>query len=274
MSHKLIWNPSVAVIAKTDFCLEGFVDWLNLNDIDPNSDVYKNSPINNLWENVNDDYAGERLIEFAGRHCYQSWQKGRESYEYIRNIIDSNHGSVLEHAHVSFAIQGVSRSLTHELVRHRVGCSPSQQSQRYVDAKDINFVVPPLLIEVTGGGTNDPLITRFYDSCEKSVREYSNLQAELNAAMPAAVKKRVNEAARSLLPNACETRLVWTANYRLLRHFFFLRGGVGADLEIRRLAVYLLEIMQGIAPTVFQDFYFDDSNLDEDIVSVIKCHAN
>lgn len=269
----LIWSPETHVVARTEFVSEEFNDWIDFNGLDevanPNASC---SPLAQLWMDVDDGYAGERLIEFAGRHCYHSWVTGRDRASYIQNIIDMGHGSVLEHPTLSFAIQGVSRSLTHELVRHRVGVAISQESQRYVDAKDIRFVVPPIVSYIAGGAVvqydgdgvprQHPMIEEFTTQCLEARHNYEVLQSSIKARLVASrssvkttLHKRANEAARALLPNAAETRLTWTANYRLLRHFFFVRGGSGADLEIRRLAVQLLEKSKEHAPRAFHDLY-------------------
>src|SRR5947207_9205261 len=101
-------------------------------------------PVN--W--IGDSTDGERLAEFAGRLCYMSQHNPakRETREYLENIKRQGHGSVLEHATYSLLVEGVSRSLTHELVRHRAGFAYSQLSQRYVDESQASFVVPPAVI--------------------------------------------------------------------------------------------------------------------------------
>ena len=266
---KLIHKPQVHVIASTQIHNNGMVQWAkdeNLTSSTCSQDL-KDTPINNLLLDLGDDFAGERLIEFAGRHCYRAWLNGRARDKYITNLIDMNHGSVLEHANITFAMQGISRSLSLELIRHRVGIAISQESQRYVDAKDINMVIPPLLLHLDSPGTGKSLIREFEYDCRASLGSYMDTQRNLTSSLDqlkiggkepdgkaaTRFKKRINEAARSHLPGASETRLVWTANYRLLRHFLFLRGGIGADLEIRRLAVELLTHVQKVAPTVFSD---------------------
>lgn len=213
---------------------------------------------------------GDDLAEFAGRQCYRSWNSGRIPAEYIANLIEMGHGSVFEHAHVPFLITGVSRSLTHELIRHRVGTAYSQESQRYVDAKDLRFVVPPLLANHCAGMSvaeleADPMLSRFRRSCTRALAEYGEFQADLIAMLKdmeesgacikqvTSAKKRANEAARALLPNAAETRLVFTCNLREIRHILMLRGSEAADLEIRRLAVALLEHSRDYAPHFFAD---------------------
>src|ERR1041385_5915653 len=101
-------------------------------------------PVNWLGESTD----GERLAEFAGRLCYMSQKNPakRTTSEYLENIKKQAHGSVLEHATYSLLLEGVSRSLTHELVRHRAGFAYSQLSQRYVDESEANFVIPPAIV--------------------------------------------------------------------------------------------------------------------------------
>src|SRR5215204_1485832 len=97
---------------------------------------------------IGDSTDGERLAEFAGRLCYMSQRNpaNRTTRDYLENIKKQGHGSVLEHANYSILVEGVSRSLTHELVRHRAGFAYSQLSQRYVDESHASFVVPPAII--------------------------------------------------------------------------------------------------------------------------------
>jgi len=259
---ELIWQPDLFAIGQTQFNDGEFEAWLQFND---HGDAFTgvDTPIANLWRDVNEDDSIQRMIEFGGRHCYRAWSKGRGRDEYIRNIIEMEHGSVLEHATINWAIQGVSRSLSLELARHRVGIALSQESQRYVDASDIQFVVPPILAHIAGGSmAGDAHIRDFAANCDRALSAYVTLQGtivdEINASSPnvkslTMLKKRGNEAARALLPNACETRFLWTTNMRILRHFLWLRGGSGADLEIRRMAVHMLQVAQDSAPAIFYD---------------------
>lgn len=264
MITKLIWAPTVFAIGQTQFNEEQFDAWITFNGHNTESMLADSStPLARLWDDVSEDDAIERMIEFGGRHCYRAWEQGRDRADYIANIIDMEHGSVLEHATINWAIQGVSRSLSLELARHRVGIALSQESQRYVDAKDIQFVVPPILAYISGGSMSEARdIQDFARSCSGALSSYVALQRtivdEVVAMGPSVksktmIKKRANEAARALLPNACETRFLWTTNMRLLRHFLWLRGGSGVDLEIRRLAVELLHMAQTYAPSVFND---------------------
>ena len=263
MKNGLIWAPEVFAIGQTQFNEGEFQSWIEHNGFDDQMGAESDSPLSRLWRDMSDEDSLERMIEFGGRHCYRAWTKGRERSDYIRNIIDMEHGSVLEHSTINWAIQGVSRSLSLELARHRVGIAFSQESQRYVDASDINFVVPPIVQYLSGGSmSNADHIVQFHRTQLRALEAYSELQSAIvsevvkrssNVKSLTLIKKRANEAARAHLPNATETRFLWTTNMRLLRHFLWLRGGSGADLEIRRLAVHLLHIAQTSAPSIFND---------------------
>lgn len=257
MTDLLIYEPSVHLVAHTilDDCgIKGAFPDTELDGVRPIDKIYTDAWYMTHAGNAHE--AVDTLPEFAGRFCYRSFRKGRPPAEFFDNILSSGHGSVLEHSSVSFAVAGVSRALSHELIRHRAGTAISQESQRYVDANDVRFVVPPALI----GGD----LTAFRTSCEASLAAYAALQAGL-AGQP---RKRVNEAARSVLPNAAETRFVWTMNLRAARHVCELRGSIHADLEIRRLAVVLARHLKGIAPLIFADF---EVFTDEDSRESTRC---
>lgn len=198
---------------------------------------------------------GERLAEFAGRLCYMSQRNpaNRATKDYLENILKQAHGSVLEHANYSLLIEGVSRSLTHELVRHRAGFAFSQLSQRYVDESDANFVVPPAIV-----GDED-LERAWRSQMEEAQHCYVALVEKLMeryAWVPDRVHRRkmAREAARGVLPNSTETKIVVTANVRAWRSTLELRASEGAEMEIRRLAVALVRLLQREAPAFFADF--------------------
>jgi thymidylate synthase (FAD) len=205
------------------------------------------------------EMGAERLAELAGRVCYMSFgaKQGRKSnVEYMDNIIGSGHGSVLEHGVWNFIISGVSRSFTHELIRHRAGWGYSQLSQRYVDESTADFVEPDLI-------AGDPEAHELWRrSIVASHEAYKQLVDRLGEVVEdsypdlsrTAKRKMARQAARSVLPNATETKIFVTANARALRHFIELRGGPAAEPEIRKVAVKLLEIMRAEAPNVFRDF--------------------
>jgi thymidylate synthase (FAD) len=200
--------------------------------------------------------AAEVLAEIAGRTCYMSFGKGRKSnQEYLENILSSKHGSVLEHAVWNLLITGVSRSLTHELVRHRAGFGYSQLSQRYVDEGDARYVVPPLYQE------NPELREKWQQTIELVRKAYVELaeatsqyvQQKRPEMSPRDRRKWARQAARSILPNATETKIFVTGNGRAWRHFLELRGSPHADTEIRLLAVEVCHVLKKESPNIFHD---------------------
>ncbi len=200
--------------------------------------------------------AAEVLAEIAGRTCYMSFGKGRKTNEeYLGNILTSKHGSVLEHAVWNLLITGVSRSLTHELVRHRAGFGYSQLSQRYVDEGDARYVVPPLYQE------NEELRAKWQETIDLVRKAYvelaeatSNYVQEKQPEMtPRDRRKWARQAARSVLPNATETKIFVTGNGRAWRHFLELRGSIHADTEIRLLAVEVCNALKKESPNIFHD---------------------
>ena len=205
------------------------------------------------WQ-TDTEVGGEQLVEIGGRVCYLSFGKGRKTNsEYIGNLISMKHGSVLEHATWEFIIAGVSRSFSHELVRHRAGWGYSQLSQRYVDESMANFIEPDVI------AADERLHAIWLRSVQASHQAYVELVEGLMEKMTHVEaktqrRKLVREAARSVLPNATETMIFCSANARALRHFFELRGSEGADVEIRKVALQILRLMQREAPTLFGDY--------------------
>jgi thymidylate synthase (FAD) len=206
------------------------------------------------WETDAD--GGQALAEFAGRACYQSWSKPNPrtatNASYLRHLLDVGHLSVLEHASVSFYITGISRSCTHELIRHR-HFSYSQLSQRFVPEREAKVIVPPAI-------DGDPeLEALFLEATEQSRAAYVELlgvlEQKLDGVTGAALRgKQARQAARSVLPNATETKVVVTGNYRAWRHFVAMRASEHADVEIRRVAVECLRQLTTVAPDVFGDY--------------------
>jgi len=199
------------------------------------------------------EVGGERLAEIAGRVCYMSYGKGRKTNaEFLGHIVEVGHGSVLEHAVWSFVFTGVSRSFTHELIRHR-HFSYSQLSQRYVDESDSDYVEPdviagdPALHAVWAEAVNAARVA--YDRLVEGLQEKFADQPDKTLR-----RKLARQAARSVLPNATETKIFVTANARALRHFIELRGSEHADVEIRKVAVEVLRIMQAESPSIFSDY--------------------
>ncbi len=197
---------------------------------------------------------GERVAEYAGRLCYMSQANpaGRSTAEYLQNILRQGHGSVFEHAVYVLLVEGISRSCSHELVRHRAGFGYSQLSQRYVDESHAAFVMPPAI-------QGDPALE------ERWTEQVTAAQGAYVAAVQGLMtkyagvddrthrRKLAREAARSVLPNATEVKIVVSANVRAWRTMLELRLGEGAELEIRRMALGCLRVLQQEAPALFAD---------------------
>jgi thymidylate synthase (FAD) len=203
-----------------------------------------------------DAEGGQALAEFAGRACYQSWKKPNPSTAtnagYLHHILEVGHLSVLEHGIVTMYITGISRSLTHELIRHR-HFSYSQLSQRYVPERNAAMVEPDVIAE-------DPdLHEKFMAATSAAVTAYTELLEGLekkfaDVEQATLRRKQARQAARAVLPNATETRIVVTGNYRAWRHFVAMRASEHADIEIRALAIDCLRELKKKAPNVFADF--------------------
>ena len=204
------------------------------------------------------------VVEISARLCYMSFGRGRRDItDFINNLLSSGDGSVFEHVNYGFVFTGVSRSLTHELVRHRAGFAYSQRSQRFVDEAESPFVVPPALSRDTAAATGAR--EAFDVAVESASSSYADLVARLEKALPSDLfphwrdrRKAVRQAARAVLPNATETKIFVTANVRAWRHFIELRAASYADWEIRRLAIMVLEILRKEAPLLFDDFSVED----------------
>lgn len=201
------------------------------------------------------EVAGQKLIEVAGRLCYTSYARPRPggNKAYLGHILEVGHGSVLEHAVFNFIVTGVSRSFTHELIRHRAGFGYSQLSQRFVDEGECAFVEPDAI-------AGDPELHRIWldavQSCQRAYRLLADGLAEKYAHHDDRTlrRKKAREAARSVLPNATETKIFVTANARALRHFIEMRGDPAADVEIRKVALAILHVLQSESPHLFGDY--------------------
>lgn len=195
-----------------------------------------------------DEEAGSHLVEFAGRLCYMSYGKGRKTTkEFIDNIIQSKHFSVLEHANYTFFITGISRSCSHELVRHR-HFSFSQLSQRYVDETDAEVIVPDAI------EGNDTFTRAIY----AAKTAYGILVSQLTDRFrdepnPTLRRKMARQAARAVLPNAIETKIAVTGNVRSWREFIEKRATPFADPEIRKLAESIRDALVQASPLLFGD---------------------
>jgi thymidylate synthase (FAD) len=248
---RIITEPSVYLIGKQTIDDKALNQFLSDNGVS--------------WES-DSEVAAEVITETAGRVCYLSFAKPRPggNSTYLTHIKEVGHGSVLEHAVWNLLVTGISRSCSHELVRHRAGWAYSQLSQRYVDESVAEYVEPEII-------ANDPeLHALWLESVSQAHTAYVKLVERLNAkladpktATAAMVptdadrttrRKTARQAARSVLPNATETKISVTANARALRHFLEQRGSVFAEPEIRKLACKFHEILVMDAPNLFSDY--------------------
>lgn len=231
--------------------------WTAPNHVGDDLEEYTGIPFDKLHA----PHDGDSIPEIAGRVCYQSFSNPRPggNAAYLKRILSENHGSVLTHASIGFIICGVSRSLTHELIRHSTGAGISELSQRFVDASDLGFVVPPRWGDAAPGD--------FVNLCASARDVYKRLVEWEGKAESTLERKRIRESARSVLPNCTETHIAFTANLRAWRNVLEQRGNIHADLEIRRLACLLLEHLKLYSPNVFQDM---ELFVDEDGLQSIK----
>lgn len=241
-------KPTVRVIAYTKFRGVPAELW-------PENDPLGNTLPDEKGQDQGTDLA--RLIECAGRTCYDSYGRGRSSSAYHQHILEVGHGSVLEHASISFYIEGVSRGLTHELVRHRAGTAISQRSTRYVDESESEWAWHPLIEQAW----DDPDLEVEITALEAGAKQvYDDLVTRLQGNLEAAgadkltARKQARGAARGALGNALATSLVWTANLRALRNVLEQRASEFADAEIRLLANALYEAALEVCPEYFSDY--------------------
>jgi thymidylate synthase (FAD) len=191
---------------------------------------------------INNTPHPEEMVAAAARLCYSplgakdilaDFAPG-EAESFLKKLMEVGHHSPIEHVSFTFAIEGVSRVLSHQLVRHRIGVSYSQKSQRYVRENQFDYIVPPSIV-------GNPVALQIFTEKMGEIQKAYN---ELTKYIPA-------EDARYVLPNATETKLVVTYNARSLYHFFQLRCCRRAQWEIRKLAGLMLEEVRKVAPVLF-----------------------
>ncbi len=194
------------------------------------------------------------LIYAAFRQCYHAgfvadmWPRllsgevDREvQADFVRKVLESGHDSPIEHASFTFAVAGISRACSHQIVRHRIA-SYSQQSQRYVDGSDMDYVLPTAIAK----------IPEARERFEAFMAEVGNAYRDLKGILEAHGRKdKAKEDARFVLPQAAETKIVITMNCRALLHFFHLRCCMRAQWEIRALAEAMLALCKAELPAIF-----------------------
>ncbi|QIN80899.1 FAD-dependent thymidylate synthase [Rubrobacter marinus] len=204
-----------------------------------------------------------QLCKTAGQLCYASFGPRRTTNEnaasYFERLTSAGHGSVLEHASFSFLLYGISRSVTHELVRHRAGVGISQVSQRYVSGSVLRFVERP---EYAADAELHRLFEERIDGAAAGYEAMAGRLLErqgqgaalLEADAATDARKKVQQTARSLLPNETEAPMVFTGNVRALRHIIEMRADEHAESEIRNLAVRLFLCLVTADPILFGDY--------------------
>jgi thymidylate synthase (FAD) len=207
------------------------------------------------WDRQSLQSDAESLVEAAGRICYLSFgarQHRRDNAEYICNLIKKGHESVLEHANFTLLVDGISRALSHQLVRHRIGFAYSQLSQQYKDEVDAEFVQP-------GGLERDPKSLErwkaFIREAQSVYRELLQYEGSDDESLSKAERHRWRRSvARSVLPNATSTTLMVTGNARAWRHLLDVRGSISGDLEMREYCAMVFETLVGASPSLFAGY--------------------
>lgn len=209
----------------------------------------------------------EKVIASAAKLCYsssdiESLMNGLTTDKiesFIKKLTELGHQSPLEHCSFTFGIEGVSRSLTHQLVRHRIA-SYSQKSQRYVTEGQFEYIIPPEIENIPEAKElfikamecdqmiYDKIVAILKEKHFQSIREFEpNIKKAEQIS-----EKRAIEDARFVLPNACETKIITTMNIRVLLHFFEERCCNRAQWEIRQMANMMLDICKEVAPMLFE----------------------
>ena len=255
MGTAYLKSPGVVMLARPSTNIAGLTGFLEGFDPDLRFPEYLDDPIQ-----LPDS---SQLCKTAGQTCYMSFgpkrTKNEDAAAYFGRLTSAGHGSVLEHANFSFLLYGVSRSVTHELVRHRAGVGFSQVSQRFVAGSVLRFVERP---EYQG---DEELHRLFEERADRAAAEYGQMadrllerqeggNSMLSADYKTDARKKVQQTARSLLPNETEAPMVFTGNVRALRHIVEMRADAHAESEIRNLAVRIFLCLVTADPILFGDY--------------------
>lgn len=239
------------LIGRPSFDTEAFVHFLSDNQEE--------------WRSTPEATDSEHLVEVAGRICYMSFGKRQHTNPndaYVANLVRRGHESVLEHVNWTFVLTGVSRAFSHQLVRHRIGLAYSQLSQQYHEERDATFVEPAVI-------KDSPELSQLWRATVDGSRAaYNRILTALEKGVlvqktsgeAREVLRALRTAARSVLPNATETKIVFTANARALRHFLEVRGNIVGDEEMRIVSSLILDTVKTEAPSLFQDFVSETKN--------------
>lgn len=249
-------EPGVFMIARPDVSLNGLRHFFDSFDPSLGFGQYPDDPT--------ELEPADQLVKFAGQGCYASFGPKRTMNDgaegYLGNIKSSGHGSVIEHPNFSFFVHGISRSNSHEVVRHRAGFAYSQLSQRYVSGRVLRFVERPEYVD-------DPKLHAMFEKrIDFLAEEYERIAFHLAEQQQAGVaqllsaeaktdlRKKVQQTARSVLPNETETWMTVTGNARSWRHFIEMRANEHAEVEIRRLALYIYLCLVASGTLIVNDY--------------------
>lgn len=237
-----IVEPNVELIAETTILLD---------------DVWSVDEVEAKWGMELDEYSTEPedLVEFAGRACYQSFDKPnpatRRNEDYLRRtLFEQGHWSIAEHATATLYFTGVSRAFTHELIRHR-HLSYSQLSQRFVDESDANIVLPPALSSLLRESERGEAIATANECVDTYKFVVDSLMSDSLDGVSALPRKQAREAARALLPNMIETRIVVTGNLRAWHEVIQRRTAPDADAEMQEVMELAREQLELVSPVIF-----------------------
>src|SRR3989440_12677748 len=248
-------NPGVVVLARPEVRIAGLAGFLEGFDASLRFPEYLDDPIK-----LPD---GAQLCKVAWQVCYMSFGQSRTFNEhaerYFNNLKSSGHGSVFEHATFSLLLYGISRSVTHEMVRHRAGFGFSQLSQRYVSGRMLRFVERPEYQD------DEDLHSQFLQRIERAASEYASLTNRLLEMQQAGVsilsaeartdlRKKVQQTAHSVLPHEMEGAIVITGKARAWGHVIEMRASAHAETEIRELAVRIFLCLRLVDPVLFGDY--------------------
>lgn len=268
-----IVEPNIFLIAKPKIDYNEFNKFIckNIKEIlneDLNDqeiiDKLKKKSLDIIKDSDQEDRHPDLIPEIAGRLCYQSYYNPRPggNYEYLNNIKQKKHGSVLEHTNWTFLLHNISRSVSHELVRHRAGWSFSQLSQRYVLHFPLKVSICPGIYQYPA-----PVLDAILSTANECAKAYKKILDNLNENYS---EKEISKSevlnhntdkiklfrqiSRSVLPNCTATSILITANTRALRHFFELRCNRHADFEIAWVANKMYDMVSEIAYSSFCDY--------------------
>lgn len=269
-------TPKVYIIAKTQVQHTAVGQWLT--DMGVTYDINTSNPDDaerNIWVRHNYPHVasdGALLTTLAGKRCYMSFQVGAHNRnltkvrndmgDFIDNILNTGHGSVIEHTNYTFAIEGVSRVFTAEFNRHRAGMAVSEGSGRFIATDELTAIMP-LGFEPSEGDSyqvikkkerSRELVKAAYTASEYYIKELRKVWAEELAGGNFGLKKKITSDIRSVSPLRTATGGVWTGNLRALRHVFTMRCDPAAESEICHVATLMLEMMMQSEPELFGDF--------------------